>query len=129
MAGNIDLRHLICANRNRIKKNASVTVGRGRGREATVNLLDAVGHTLNGFPIGNVLLDDLKPRLFVVHKSNFARLAGAKRHGLFCIAHDVRLRYGFFPHHINISGNGRERRGTICAGSNGRGEVSRDRFN
>ena len=43
--------------------------------------------------------------------------------------HHIRLWHGFFPYHINICGNGRERRGTICAGSNRCGEVARDRFN
>ena len=129
MAGDIDLRHPIGANGNRIKENASVTVGRGCGGEATVDLLDTVGHTLERLPIGNVLLDDLKARLFVVHKSDFARLAGAQCHGLLRIAHDVRLRDRFFPHHIDISGDGREGGGTVRAGSNGRGEVARNRLN
>ena len=127
MAGNIDLRHLIGANGNRIKEYTSMAVGGGRGGVAAVDLLDAVGHALNGFPIGDVLLDDLKARFFIVHKSDFTRLSGAQRHSLLCIAHDIRLRNGLFPHHID--GNGRERRGTICSGSNGRGEVARDRLN
>ena len=129
MVGDIDLRHPIGANGNRIKENTSVTVGRGCGGEATVDLLDTVGHTLERLPIGNVLLNDLKARLFVVHKSDFARLAGAQCHGLLRIAHDVRLRDRFFPHHIDISGDGREGGGTVRAGSNGRGEVARNRLN
>ena len=129
MAGDIDLRHPIGANGNGVKENAPVTVGRTRGGEATIDLLDTVGHTLERLPIGNVLLDDLKPRLFVVNEGDLGGFTGAQRHGLLCIAHNVRLRNGFFPYHVNISGNGRGRRGTICAGSNGRGEVARDRLN
>ena len=82
IAGNIGLRHPIGANGDRIEEDTSVTVGGGRGGVAAVDLLDAVGHALDGFPIGDVLLDDLKTRFFIVNESNFARLAGAERHGL-----------------------------------------------
>ena len=126
IAGNIGLRHPIGANGDRIEEDTSVTVGGGRGGVAAVDLLDAVGHALNGFPIGNVLLDDLKARLFVVHKSDFPRLAGAQCHGLLRIAHDVRLRNGFFPHHIDTGRNGRERCGAVRPGRDGRGETACD---
>ena len=126
MTGDIDLRHPIGANGNRIEEDTSVTVGRGRGGEATVNLFDAVGHAFERLPIGNVLLDDLKARLFVVHKSDFPRLAGAQCHGLLRIAHDVRLRNGFFPHHIDTGRNGRERCGAVRPGRDGRGETACD---
>ena len=82
IAGNIDLRHLIGANGNRIEEDASVAVSGGRGGVAAVDLLDAVGHALNGFPIGNVLLDDLKSGLFIVNEGDFACLAGAQCYGL-----------------------------------------------
>ena len=126
MAGNIDLRHLIGANRNRIKEDTSMTVGGGRGGVAAVDLLDAVGHALNGFPIGDVLLDDLKARFFIVNENNFARLAGAQRHSLLCIAHDVRLGNGFLTHNIDTGRNGRERCGTVRPGRDGGGIAAGD---
>ena len=129
MAGDIDLRHLIGTSGNRIEEDTSVTVSGGRGGIAAVDLLDAVGYAFERLPIGNVLLDDLKARLFVVHKSDFARLARAQCHGLLRIAHDVRLRDRFFPHHIDISGDGREGGGTVRAGHNRSGITSGNRLN
>ena len=126
MAGDIDLRHLIGANGNRIEEDTSVTVSGGRGGITAVDLLDAVCHALDGFAIGNVLLDDLKTRFFIIHKSDFARLARAERYGLLCIAHDIRLRHGFFSYHINAGRNGRERRRAVRAGRNGHGETACD---
>ena len=129
MVGNIDLRYFECANRNRVEENPPMVIGRGAGRKAAVDLLDTVGHALDGLTIGDVLLDNFKTGLFIVNESGLGGFTGAQCHGLLCIAHNVRLRHGFFPYHINICGNGRERRGTICAGSNGRGEVARNRLN
>ena len=100
-----------------------MTVGCSRGGEAAVNLLDTVGHALNGFSIGDVLLDDLEPRLFIVHKGNFACLTGAQCHGLLRIGYDVRLGNGFLTHDIDTGRNGRERRRAICSGSN-RGRIT-----
>ena len=129
MAWNIFLRHFECADRDRVEENPPVVIGGGAGGEAAVDLLDAIGHALDGLTIGDVLLDNFKTGLFIVNESDLGGFARAKRHGLFGVRHHIRLWHGFFPYHINICGNGRERRGTICAGSNGCGEVARDRFN
>ena len=105
MTGDIDLRYFECANRNRVEENPPMVIGRGAGRKAAVDLLDAVGHTLDGLTIGNVLLDNFKTGLFIVNESDLGGFAGAQRHGLLGIGYDIGFRHGFLPHHINISGD------------------------
>ena len=56
MVGNIDLRHFECADRDRVEENATVVIGGGAGGKAAVDLLDAEGHALDRFSVGNVLL-------------------------------------------------------------------------
>ena len=82
-----------------------MVIGGGAGGKAAVDLLDTVGHALNGFTVDDVFLDDLKTRLFVVNEDDFGGLAGAQRHSLLGIGYDVRLGNGFLTHHINISGD------------------------
>ena len=106
MGRHIFLRDAIAAHGDGSEEDTPVAVRRGRSGIASVNLFDAIGHTLNGLAVGDVLLDDLKTRLFIVHKGNFACLTGAQCHGLLRIAHDVRLRNGFLTDHINICGDG-----------------------
>ena len=113
MVGDIDLRHFECADRDRVEEDAAMVIGGGAGGVAAVDLLDAVGHALNGFTVDDVFLDDLKTRLFIVNESDLGGFAGAQRHGLLCIAHDIRLGNGFLPYHINICGDGRERCGAV----------------
>ena len=113
MGRHIFLRDAIAAHGDGIEEDAPRAVRRGAGRKAAVDLLDAVGHALDGFAVGDVFLDDLKARLFVVHKGDLAGLTGAECHRLLCIAHDVRLGHGFLPYHINICGDGREGGGTV----------------
>jgi hypothetical protein len=129
MGRNIFLRHFECANRNRVEENAPMVIGGGAGGKAAVDLLDAEGHALDGFSVGDVLLDDLKTRLFVVHKGDLAGLAGAQRHGLLGIGYDVRLRHGFLSHHINISGDRGERGGAVHASRDGGGIIAGDGLN
>ena len=119
MVGNIDLRDLVAAHRDAFKENAPMVIGRGAGRKATVDLLDTVGHALDKLSAGDVFLDDLKTRLFIVHKGDLAGLAGAKRHGLLGIGYDVRLGNGFLTHNIDTGRNGRERCGTVRASRDG----------
>ena len=113
MTGNIDLRDLVATHGDGSKENAAMVIGRGAGGKAAVDLLDAVGHALDRLSVGDVLLDNFKTRLFVVHKGDLAGLTGAECHRLLCIAHDVRLGHGFLPYHINICGDGREGGGTV----------------
>ena len=129
MVGNIDLRYFECANRNRVEENPPMVIGRGAGRKAAVDLLDTESDALDRLSVGNVFLQNFKSGLFVVHKGDLGGFTGAQRHGLLRIAHNVRLWHRFFPYYINICRNGRERCGTVRAGSNGRGEVARDRLN
>ena len=129
MVGNIDLRYFECANRNRVEENPPMVIGRGAGRKAAVDLLDTESDALDRLSVGNVFLQNFKSGLFVVHKGDLGGFTGAQRHGLLRIAHNVRLWHGFFPYYINICRNGRERCGTVRAGSNGRGEVARNRLN
>ena len=90
-----------------------MVIGRGAGRKAAVDLLDTVGHALDGLTIGDVLLDNFKTGLFIVNESDLGGFAGAQRHGLLGIGYDVRLGHGFLPYHINICGDGREGGGTV----------------
>ena len=121
MVGNIDLRYFECANRNRVEENAPVVIGRGAGRKAAVDLLDAVGHALDGLTIGDVLLDNFKTGLFIVNESGLGGFAGAQRHGLLGIGYDVRLGNGFLTHNIDTGRNGRERCGAVRPGRDGGG--------
>ena len=105
MGRHIFLRDAIAAHGDGSEEDAPRAVrGRGGG-VAAVDLLDAEGHALDRLTIGDVLLDNFKTRLFIVNEDDFGGLAGAQRHGLLRIAHDVRLRHGFLSHHINISGD------------------------
>ena len=70
MTGNIDLRYFECANRNRVEEDAAMVIGGGAGGEAAVDLLDTVGHALDGLTIGDVLLDNFKTGLFIVNESD-----------------------------------------------------------
>jgi len=126
MVGDIDLRHFECADRDRVEEDAAMVIGGGAGGEVAVDLLDAVGHALDRLSVGDVFLDDLKTRLFIVHKGDLAGLAGTQRHGLLGIAHDIRLRHGFLAHHVDACGNGRERCGTVRASRDGGGIIAGD---
>ena len=126
MTGNIDLRDLECADRDRVEENAAMVIGGGAGGKAAVDLLDTESDALDRFPVGNVLLDNFKTGLFVVHKGDLGDFSGAQRHGLLRIAHDVRLRYGFLTHNIDTGRNGRERCGTVRASRDGGGIIAGD---
>ena len=121
MTGDIDLRYFECANRNRVEENPPMVIGRGAGRKAAVDLLDAVGHALDGLTIGDVLLDNFKTGLFIVNESDLGGFAGAQRHGLLGIGYDVRLGNGFLTHNIDTGRNGRERCGAVRSGRDGGG--------
>ena len=129
MGRHIFLRDAIAAHGDGIEEDAPCAVCGGAGRKAAVDLLDTVGHALNGFPVGNVLLDDFKAGLFVVNESDLGGFAGAQRHGLLRIAHDVRLWYGFLAHDIDTGRNGRERCGAIRPSRNGGGITSGNGLN
>ena len=119
MTGNIDLRDLVATHGDGSKENAAMVIGRGAGGKAAVDLLDAVGHALDRLSVGDVFLDDLKTRLFVVNEDDFGGLAGTQRHGLLGIGYDVRLGNGFLTHNIDTGRNGRERCGTVRASRDG----------
>ena len=119
MVGNIDLRDLVAAHRDALKENAPMVIRGSAGGETAIDLLDAVGHALDRLSVGDVFLDDLKTRLFIVHKGDLAGLAGTQRHGLLGIGYDVRLGNGFLTHNIDTGRNGRERCGTVRASRDG----------
>ena len=77
----------------------------------------------NGFPGGNVFLQDLQTGFYIVNEGNLAGFAGAQRHGLLGIGHDVRFRHRFLSHHINISGDRWECGGAVHA-SRDRGGIA-----
>ena len=103
-----------------------MVIGGGAGRKAAVDLLDAVGHALDGLTIGDVLLDNFKTGLFIVNESDLGGFAGAQRHGLLGIGYDVRLGNGFLTHNIDTGRNGRERCGTVRPGRDGGGIAAGD---
>ena len=105
MGRHIFLRDAIAAHGDGSEEDAPRAVRGGAGRKAAVDLLDTVGHALDRLTIGDVLLDNFKTRLFIVNEGNLAGFAGAQRHGLLGIGHDVRFRHRFLSHHINISGD------------------------
>jgi len=70
VVGNIDLRDLVAAHRDALKENAPMVIGGGAGGKAAVDLLDTVGHALDGLTIGDVLLDNFKTGLFIVNESD-----------------------------------------------------------
>ena len=121
MTGDIDLRYFECANRNRVEENPPMVIGGGAGGKAAVDLLDTVGHALDGLSVGDVLLDNFKTGLFIVNESDLGGFAGAQRHGLLGIGYDVRLGNGFLTHNIDTGRNGRERCGTVRPGRDGGG--------
>ena len=129
MTGSIDLRHLVATHWDALKENAPMVIGRDAGRKAAVDLLDAVGHALDGLTIGDVLLDNFKTGLFIVNESDLGGLAGAQRHGLLGIGYDVRLGNGFLTHNIDTGRNGRERCGTVRPGRDGGGIAAGNRLN
>ncbi len=126
MTGDIDLRYFECANRNRVEENPPMVIGRGAGRKAAVDLLDTVGHALDGLTIGDVLLDNFKTGLFIVNESDLGGFAGAQCHGLLGVRHHIRLRHGFLPHHIDACGKCRKRCGTVRPGRDGGGIAAGD---
>ena len=105
-----------------------MVIGRGAGRKAAVDLLDTVGHALDRLSGGNIFLQNFKSRLFIVNEDDFGGLAGAQRHGLLRIAHDVRLWYGFLTHNIDTGRNGREQCGTVHPGRDGGGIAAGNRL-
>ena len=117
----IFLRDAIAAHGDGIEEDAPRAVRRGAGGVAAVDLLNEIGHALDRLSVGDVFLDDLKIRLFIVNEDGFGGLAGAQRHGLLRIAHDVRLRNGFLAHHIDACGKCRKRCGAIRPGRDGGG--------
>ena len=129
MVGNIDLRDLVAAHRDALKENPPMVIGGGAGGKAAVDLLDAVGHALDGLTIGDVLLDNFKTGLFIVNESDLGGFAGAQRHGLLGIGYDVRLGNGFLTHNIDTGRNGRERCGTVRPGRDGGGIAAGDGLN
>ena len=128
MIGNIDLRDLVAAHRDALKKNAPMVIGGGAGGKAAVDLLDTVGHALDGLTIGDVLLDNFKTGLFIVNERDLGGFAGAQRHGLLGIGYDVRFRHRLLTHHIDACGNGRERCGTVRPGRDGGGIAAGNRL-
>ena len=82
MGRHIFLRDLVAAHGDIRQEDATRAVRGGAGGKAAVDLLNEISDALDGFSVGDVLLDDLKTRFFIVNESNFARLAGAERHGL-----------------------------------------------
>ena len=121
MGRHIFLRDAIAAHGDGIEEDAPRAVRRGAGGVAAVDLLNEIGHALDRLSVGDVFLDDLKIRLFIVNEDGFGGLAGAQRHGLLRIAHDVRLRNGFLAHHIDACGKCRKRCGAIRPGRDGGG--------
>ena len=101
----IFLRDAIAAHGDGIEEDAPRAVRRGAGGVAAVDLLNEIGHALDRLSGGNVFLQNFESRLFIVNEDDFGGLAGAQRYGLLGVRHYIRLRHGFLPDDIHISGD------------------------
>ena len=66
IGGNIDLRDLVAAHRDIRQENTPRAVRGCGGGVAAVDLLNFVGHMGNGFPGGNIFLQDLQTGFYIV---------------------------------------------------------------
>ena len=105
MGRHIFLRDAIAAHGDGIEEDAPRAVRRGAGGVAAVDLLNEIGDALDRLPGGDIFLQNFKSGPFVVHKGDLGGLAGSERYGLLRIAHNIRLRHGFLPDDIHISGD------------------------
>lgn len=82
-----------------------MVIGRGAGGKAAVDLLNEIGDAPDRLPGGNVFLQNFQTGLLVILKAHLRGFAGSERYGLLRIAHNIRLRHGFLPDDIHISGD------------------------
>ena len=121
MGRHIFLRDLVAAHRNIRQEDAPCAVCGGAGGVAAVDLFNEIGHVLDRLFGGNIFLQNLESRLFIVNEDDFGGLAGTQRHGLLGVRQHIRLRYGFLAHDIDACGKCRKRCGTIRPRSDGSG--------
>ena len=102
IGGNIDLRDLVAAHRDIRQENTSRAVcGRGGG-VAAVDLLNFVGHMGNGFPGGNIFLQDLQTGFYIVGEGGL-HSTGTGQQGdvLMSSGLDIRLLHGLLGNAVH----------------------------
>ena len=105
MGRHIFLRDAIAAHGDGSEEDAPRAVRGGAGGVAAVDLLNEIGDALDGLPGGDVFLQNFQTGLLVILKAHLRGFAGSERYGLLRIAHNIRLRHGFLPDDIHISGD------------------------
>ena len=102
IGGNIDLRDLVAAHGDIRQENTSRAVrGRGGG-VAAVDLLNFVGHMGNGFPGGNIFLQDLQTGFYIVGEGGL-HSTGTGQQGdvLMSSGLDIRLLHGLLGNAVH----------------------------
>ena len=99
------LRDAIAAHGDGSEEDAPRAVRRGAGGKAAVDLLNEISDAFDRLPVGNVFLQNFQTGLLVILKAHLRGFAGSECYGLLRIAHNIRLRHGFLPDDIHISGD------------------------
>ena len=102
IGGNIDLRDLVAAHRDIRQENTSRAVRGCGGGVAAVDLLNFVGHMGNGFPGGNVFLQDLQTGFYIVGEGGL-HSTGTSQQGdvLMGASLDIRLLHGLLGNAVH----------------------------
>ena len=126
MGRHILLRDAIAAHGDGSEEDAPRAVRGGAGGVTAVDLLNEISDAPDRLSGGDIFLQDLQAGLLIILKAHLGGLAGAQRHRLLGIAHNVRLWHGLLPDDIHVSGNGRKGCGTVRA-SRDRGGIAAGR--
>ena len=105
MGRHIFLRDAIAAHGDGSEEDAPRAVRGGAGGVTAVDLLDTESDALDRLSGGDVFLQNFQTGLLVILKAHLRGFAGSERYGLLRIAHNIRLRHGFLPDDIHISGD------------------------
>ena len=105
MGRHIFLRDLVAAHRDIRQEDTPRAVRRGACGVAAVDLFNEIGDALDRLSGSDVFLQNFQTGLLVILKAHLRGFAGSERYGLLRIAHNIRLRHGFLPDNIHISGD------------------------
>ena len=99
------LRDAIAAHEDIRQEDPTRAVCGGAGGKAAVDLLNEISDAFDRLPVGNVFLQNFQTGLLVILKAHLRGFAGSERYGLLGVRHYIRLRHGFLPDDIHISGD------------------------